>query len=365
MKKTLIYSSLLLAGVALTGCNEDFKDWVNPQTIPQPDAITINFTATAADPLNMVTTTADSVTLFKPTITINRDSVETYYDVIIYNADLNDSVAVKTDANGRARTAEVQGAFLALYGPEEVARTAKANAVSHSLVEGTLLSRRVEGLSITCTPKYQELPPVWFMLGNCLGRGTWTNNRLVVYTNLVAMQANPYNYDELIYTGYFCDNAEFRVVPEPGNRNRYIGQDAGGDIKYQAEAPEGQALGNIKIETGGYYQITVNVNTYALTISPLKTNGVTWDAINIAGEATATLRKVTTHPTGENHDWEGDLTLENDAKVRFEASAEAYWGGTAFPAGKASLKGSDILVKAGKYKVVYNDLSNTYRFIEQ
>jgi hypothetical protein len=41
MKKNILFGGMLLLAAAFTGCSEDFKDWANPISNPQPDAITI------------------------------------------------------------------------------------------------------------------------------------------------------------------------------------------------------------------------------------------------------------------------------------------------------------------------------------
>ena len=40
MKKHLIYIGMFLAAIGFSACNEDFKDWADPQSNPQEEAIT-------------------------------------------------------------------------------------------------------------------------------------------------------------------------------------------------------------------------------------------------------------------------------------------------------------------------------------
>ena len=40
MKKHLIYTGMFLAAIGFSACNEDFKDWADPQSNPQEEAIT-------------------------------------------------------------------------------------------------------------------------------------------------------------------------------------------------------------------------------------------------------------------------------------------------------------------------------------
>ena len=48
MKKHLIYIGMFLAAIGFSACNEDFKDWADPQSNPQEESagqLTATFTA--------------------------------------------------------------------------------------------------------------------------------------------------------------------------------------------------------------------------------------------------------------------------------------------------------------------------------
>ena len=65
MKKLSLYISIALAGLFMGSCSEDFKDWADPQTNPQEDAITLpGFTATAAQAIHFASVTTASVKTF-------------------------------------------------------------------------------------------------------------------------------------------------------------------------------------------------------------------------------------------------------------------------------------------------------------
>lgn len=54
MKKLSLYISIALAGLFMGSCSEDFKDWADPQTNPQEDAITIpGYQASAVSALDL------------------------------------------------------------------------------------------------------------------------------------------------------------------------------------------------------------------------------------------------------------------------------------------------------------------------
>ncbi|GEM_PF-1942973 len=366
MKKILLYSTFVAATMLFAACNDDYKDWNDPQSYPQDEAATITFQAASVGAMDLRSISEEEIQIFNPTITCNKEYTETY-KVAIYNDNKTDSVVINAAKGGIAKRAEVQGAMVALYGTDEVQREAPMVATALITIDGTAVLKIADGLKLTATPKYQELPPVWFILGNCVGRGSGVNHKtLGLYTSTVAMYTNPYNYNELIYASYFCDNAQFKIILEPGNKENVIGADSEGNIIYQESTPEGGSTpGNITIKNGGYYKITVNTETKELTITPITDVVKAYTKMSMND---ANLAVITTNSLGENHDWLGDLTVTEDGtEVTFSGTGDedlsTTWGGVAFPDGKAVVNGTAIPAKAGKYKVVFNDLLGTYRFI--
>ena len=350
-----------------TACNDDYKDWNDPQSQPQPDLLTVDFQAASVNALDLRSTVADSIKIFTPTITANKPVTVTY-DAIIYNESKTDSVVVSTNNDGKASTAAVQGAIMALYGADEVQRDAPMNVTAYVNYEGTIVLKDAKGLKLTATPRYQELPPVWYILANCVGRGTWVNHKMALYTNTVAMYVNPFNYDELIYASYFPAKAEFYIAPELGNKKNIIGL-INGSVAYQDDrSADAKTPSNIIIDAAGYYKITINVKTYAVSWEPITSTVKLYTGMKTTGIDTE-MQLITKAASGENHDWLGTVTVTEDGQlVGFEGTGDDFttkWGGKAFPAGKAALDAAGIPAKAGNYNVVFNDLLGTYRFIDK
>ena len=358
MKKISIYSILAAAALVLGACNDDYKDWAEPENPAQPADVTISFQPAAVGALDLRSIAADSVVAFTPNLTVSLEA-NTYYELAIYNADKSDHVTIKANAEGKVRRSELQGAIVALYGNVEESRNAVMDITAYTLVNGSMVLTTVQNVAITATPKQQELPPVWYIIGNCVGRGTWVNHATMgLYTSTVAMYVNPYNYEELVYASYFCDNAELRIILKAGDKNNYIGADANARKANQD---------NFVIEKGGYYKIIVNTTDSTLRYEAITGEVKTFDAISMVNGGTTAMSKITTHQSGENHDWLGDATFAADATagqgLRFVAGDGTSWGGYDFPAGKALNTDVQVPYKAGTYKVVYNDLLGLYRFI--
>lgn len=358
---------LAAAGLMFTACNDDYKDWNEPQSQPQPELLSVDFQAAGVNAFDLRSITADSVQLFTPTITVNKPYTVSY-DAVIYNDSKTDSVIVGTNVAGKAGTSAVQGAIQALYGADEVQRDAPMTVVAKVNTGGTITMKQVDGLKLSVTPRYQDLPDVWYILGNCIGRGTWVNHSMTLYTNTVAMYVNPFNFDEQIYASYFPAKAEFYIAPELGNKKNIIGM-INGNIAYQDDrSADAKTPGNIIIDEAGYYKITVNVKTYAVSWEPITSTVKLYTGMKTIGIDTD-MQLITKAASGENHDWLGTVTVTEDGQlIGFEGTGDGFtstWGGKAFPAGKASAGAAGIPAKAGSYNVVFNDLLGVYRFIEK
>ena len=83
MKKISLYFLLALVGMLTTACNEDFKDWNDPQSWPQEDAIVIpGFAATAGDVVDLNAITADdTVRIFNQLLKVVSVAIGTYIAV--------------------------------------------------------------------------------------------------------------------------------------------------------------------------------------------------------------------------------------------------------------------------------------------
>ena len=63
MKKHLIYIGMFLAAIGFSACNEDFKDWADPQSNPQEEAITAMVDITPVASMKLEEQPGDSVVI--------------------------------------------------------------------------------------------------------------------------------------------------------------------------------------------------------------------------------------------------------------------------------------------------------------
>ena len=127
---------------------------------------------------------------------------------------------------------------------------------------------------------------------------------------------------------------------------------------------------NIGIPEDGFYKITMNTVDATFTIEKMDGNysehsTITmpgdyqgWDA---AGNAMTAMGK---RSNTQTHDWYLDTTFESNAELKFaNGTWDVNWGGNDFPLGYGTQGGPNIPVKAGGYRVYFNDILGLYYFI--
>ncbi len=90
MRKHLIYAGLFLAAIGFSACNEDFKDWADPQSNPQEDAagqLTATFAAGKDAKIIMDEATADSVEIAQLSSTTAEEGSTISFNSLTLNDD--------------------------------------------------------------------------------------------------------------------------------------------------------------------------------------------------------------------------------------------------------------------------------------
>ena len=213
----------------------------------------------------------------------------------------------------------------------------------------------------------KESPDLWYLVGSCIGDGSWDNNYYSLGTSLVPLYPQPDNKDMLSYVGYFPAGKGFKLIHTPGHWEEQWGMGNDGRLVKNDDYSAG-----IEVAEDGYYQITYNLNIDVVTIA--KYIGVVdvFTSMGMPGAyqdwdpATAPLMS----PMGtvyENHDWiKKKMIFGSDTELKFTADGSwmMNWGSEAFPVGVGIEYGPNIPISAGTYTVVFNDILGTYYFIE-
>ena len=347
-------------GLLLASCTEDFKDWAEPQSNPQAEVITFGTGSVApADVIDFAEVTGDRVKVCNITAPATTDT--TYHPE--YTIYLNGEPFVLA-LDGTMDAAELSNYVVSLFGkaPELRVLTARVMCVmSNGVTATTIMS---DPFDVNVIPAPIEVPDLWYLVGSCIGDGSWGNDPANVGTALIPMYAEAEDYTILNYVGFFPAGQGFKIIHNPGNWDEQWGQGADGFVKNDGGS------GNIEVPVDGYYVITYDMNAETLSVEPY--DGLVgvygmitmpggyqdWD---VGGNAMMPMSTVV-----ENHDWiVKDVTYDNTELKFANGTWAVNWGATTFPVGVGTQGGPNIPVEAGTYTVVFNDLLGKYYFIRQ
>ena len=174
----------------------------------------------------------------------------------------------------------------------------------------------------------------------------------------------------LTYTGYFPAGGEFKIIHTIGDNwaNTIDVVCAGLVFRDGGDDP-----GNISVSESGYYKITLDPVKRTCTLEKVANQTPkTFASMFISGAfndwaTTTSMQPVNTFDGAVNHDWYFDLDATSgstEAKFLADPDWTNNWGGNGFPYGYATSGGDNIPVKPGKYRVLFNDITGQYHFIE-
>ena len=207
-------------------------------------------------------------------------------------------------------------------------------------------------------------PDLWYLVGACIGNGSWGNAPDALGTALVPLYPAKDNYSILSYVGYFPADQGFKLIHTPGSWDEQWGIKDGVFVKNDGGSSD------IKLSEDGYYQITYDMEMDALTITKYTGAVGVYAAMGMPGgyqdwNPSGTL--MTGMGTAyENHDWyRKNMTFDSDTELKFAADGSwaVNWGSSLFPVGVGEGGGPNIPVPAGTYDIVFNDIMGAYYFI--
>ena len=206
-------------------------------------------------------------------------------------------------------------------------------------------------------------PDLWYLVGSCIGNGSWGNSAGNEGIALIPMYPQTDNYSINTYIGYFPAGQGFKLIHIPGSWDEQWGQKDGVFVKNDGGSSD------ITMPEDGYYQITYDMEMDVLTI--MKYTG----AVNVFSMMGMPGAYQGWSPEGtlmnamstvvENHDWiiKGATYDATELKFAANGSWDINWGGSGFPLGIGTQNGPNILVEAGTYDVIFNDILGEYYFI--
>lgn len=230
-------------------------------------------------------------------------------------------------------------------------------------------------VTFSAVPYYISLvpagPQIWYLIGACIGDGGWGGAIGSSITPMFPKAGETYDPNDgtgvITYTGYLTTD-DFKLVRVPGGWDDQWGQGDGGYVKNDGGS------NNIVVPSNGYYTVELDTKNDVLTITPYEGDPATFGdgELFITGgfdewsAGNNPLHPVHTFAGAVNHDWYFDLTLEADSEVKFtNADWSTNWGADTFPYGYGTTGGPNIVVPAGSYHVILNDITGAYIFINK
>ena len=244
MKKLAFYMSLIVTGLLMAACNEDFKDWAIQKTYLPEDAITIpGYTASAASAAG---------------IDLNAEDNTTAEPVILEAA----------NAEGYFNVTDLQEAVVKFYGIRPTARTFKAHIYADAIKDGQSALIDAGEIELILTPIAPIIEDAYYVTGNINGWDN-TNTTYEVSNGGKDPYENPV-YVVVIPAASDGGNVEFKLTPKSGlggDWSECIAAGEAGKFNYHNNG------GNLVIEADGsaYYRVTFNMleQTWSATPVPL------------------------------------------------------------------------------------------------
>ena len=283
MKKLSLYIYIALAGLFMGSCSEDFKDWADPQTNPQEDAITIpGFTATAAQAIDFASVTTDSVNTF------SLSSAALPEGFTLANARLEltpqgvenaTKTTVNTDLNGKGAVADLAPVVESAYGKRPTARTFDAQVYVNAVKDGQAVLIDAGKINLVMTPKAPFIDTNYYLVGQMTD---WSLDTKFKFTHSDADV-----YEDPVFTIMFTttdDNQYWKIIPQgnvdagniwavENNPKGVVGVEKDGDDAMSGTllttTSKGEKANAGKIAKAGIYQMTINMMDYTYSIKQI------------------------------------------------------------------------------------------------
>lgn len=326
MKKLSLYISIALAGLFMGSCSEDFKDWADPQTNPQEDAITIpGFTATGAQAINFANVETDSVSTF----TLSEAALPAGFTLENARLELTPQgvenatkTTVNTSIEGKGAVADLSAAVVSVYGKRPSARTFDAQVYVNAVKDGQAVLIDAGKINLVMTPKAPFIDTNYYLVG------LMTDWKLD--TNLKFAHSDADVYEDPVFTIMFtttADNQYWKIIPQ-GNvdagdiwkvenaPNGVVGVEKDGDDAMSGTllttTSKGEKANAGKIAKAGTYQMTINMMDYTYSIKQIAPEYYlvgalqSWSDQNMSCLMTAETAMVQNFTTK----WTGDANLK-------------------------------------------------------
>lgn len=283
MKKLSLYISIALAGLFMGSCSEDFKDWADPQTNPQEDAITIpGFTATAAQAIDFASVTTDSVNTFSLSsaalpegFTLGNARIE----LTPQGVENATKTTVNTSLDGKGAVADLASVVESAYGKRPTARTFDAQVYVNAIKEGQAVLIDAGKINLVMTPKAPFIDAAYYLVGDMFTKDD-VNGWNTISDKQTFKHSDKDVYEDPIFTITFeTTKADqyWKIIPKANVDAGNTDASAAGVVgpKVDGEDSITGSLTNVdakagKIANAGKYKLTLNMMNYTYTFEEVK-----------------------------------------------------------------------------------------------
>lgn len=283
MKKLSLYISIALAGLFMGSCSEDFKDWADPQTNPQEDAITIpGFTATAAQAIDFASVTTDSVNTFSLSsaalpegFTLGNARIE----LTPQGVENATKTTVNTSLDGKGAVADLASVVESAYGKRPTARTFDAQVYVNAIKEGQAVLIDAGKINLVMTPKAPFIDAAYYLVGDMFTTDD-VNGWNTISDKQTFKHSDKDVYEDPIFTITFeTTKADqyWKIIPkanvDAGNTDAsaagVVGPKVDDEDSMTGSLTNGDAKAG-KIAKAGKYKLTLNMMDYTYTFEEVK-----------------------------------------------------------------------------------------------
>ena len=379
MKKLSLYISIALAGLFMGSCSEDFKDWADPQTNPQEDAITIpGYQASAVDALDLAKVAEDSVNVY----TISSATLPEGFELGNSRIELTPkgvknatATEVKTSNDGKAAKADLQALIESVYGKAPVARTFDGHVYTTAVKDGQAALIDAGTVKVTATPVAPNISQNYYIIGGTL---EWTadaaktqkfnHSDINVYDDPIFTITIPAKEGDDTWFG-IVDDAACEAIAANNDWNSVLGTAKGNgknalneteQLDTRAKVGNDASFKVPKSAGAKYIKVEINMLEYTYKITPLSFGEYFYE---IGGDSNW---KTTNALYGGNGDgkYQGFYYLNGEFKFKPQAGTDVWAGDYEFDGeGKIADNGNGKNCPdpgAGFYKIDVDLQAGTY-----
>lgn len=379
MKKLSLYISIALAGLFMGSCSEDFKDWADPQTNPQEDAITIpGYQASAVSALDLAKVAEDSVnvyTISSATLPEGFELGNSRIELTPEGVENATATEVKTSNDGKATKADLQALIESAYGKAPVARTFDGHVYTTAVKDGQAALIDAGTVEVTATPVAPNISQNYYIIGGTLD---WTadaaktqkfnHSDINVYDDPIFTITIPAKEGDDTWFG-IVDDAACEAIATNNDWNSVLGTAKGNgknalneteQLDTRAKVGDDASFKVSKSTGAKYIKVEINMLDYTYKITPLSFDEYFYE---IGGDSNW---KSTNALYGGNGDgkYQGFYYLNGEFKFKPQAGTDDWSGDYEFDGeGKIADNGSGKNCPdpgAGFYKIDVDLQAGTY-----